>query len=337
MPPRDSFVRRAAACLVAALLGAAGCGGTAPVVRPAPARRELGPLFTLVPAGSTLVVVARPAELVANEARARVVSALFPAEQLDRFTQRTGVDPRQLEELVVADHPDGRIVLARGPFDATFAVREAGERMAPLESSVDEPRARRAGFLGSRRVDVAALGAHALLWIEGTPQLAARVLATAERRPTQRHHALSDAHAAALYEALREAPVALFAPEPLGLPLDTGVGMLLARERALGASIRLTEDGALRIDAELRGEFPPGAHDNFRALAESLAESDLGAALGARDALPSLRIEAEDARVALHARFDPAVLASGLRTLLVAELREMLEPEADADAAPARP
>ncbi|HEY8429817.1 MAG TPA: hypothetical protein VIL20_15640 [Sandaracinaceae bacterium] len=282
--------------------------------------------MTLVPAGSTLVVTARPAELWANDATARVVAALFPADQLDRFSQRTGVDPRELSELVVAEHPDGRVVLARGPFDAELAVREAGERMAPLESSVDEPLVRRAGFLGARRIDVAALDEHAVGWVDGTPQLAARVFAMARQPPPARRHALAGEGASALRARFGDAPFALFAPRPLGLPLDTGVGMLLARQRLLAAAARVTEDGALRVDADFRGEFPTSAHDNFRTLARSLAETDLGAALGLREALPSLRIEADDTRVALSARFDPAILASGLRAVLVAEIRELLEP-----------
>lgn len=316
--------------LLAALL--IGCGAAAPPApRPPRARPSVGALVTLAPSESTLVVTARPAELVSTEATARIVGALFPAEQLDRFSQRTGVDPRQLTELVVADHPDGRVVLARGPFDAAFAVREAGERMAPVESSVDEPRVRRAGFLGDRRVDVAALDEDAIAWVEGTPQLAARVLAMAGQPARARRHALARESAAALRAEVGDAPIAVFAPHPLGLPLETGVGMLLAREQALAAAARVTEEGGLRVDADLRGEFPPGAHENFRALAQSLADTDLGAALGLRDALPSLRVEADEGRVALSARLDPAVLASGLRTLFIAELRELLGEDEPAD------
>lgn len=329
MPLGRAFRARVLAAIAASLLvgaGALGCGGAAPAPARAPRPRALGPLVTLTPAESTLVVAARPVELVSAEATGRLVRAIFPAEQLDRFAQRTGVDPRQLTELVVAEHPEGRIVLARGPFDADFAVREAGERMAPIEASIDEPRVRRAGFLGDRRVDVAALDAHVIGWVEGTPQLAARVLAMARQPERERRHALAGESVSALRADLRDAPIALFAPHPLGIPLETGIGMLLAREQALAAAARVTDEGALRIDADLRGEFPPGAHDNFRALARSLAETDLGAALGLREALPSLRIEADDARVALSAHVDPAVLASGLRTVFVAELRELLEP-----------
>lgn len=303
---------------------ALGCGGAPPPPTTPPARApSLGPLFTLVPPESTVVVLARPRELLGAPSTERVLTAMFPAEQLDRFSQRTGVDPRRLTELVLADHPDGRIVVARGPFDARFAVREAGERMAPLEAAVDRPWSRRAGFLGSRRVDLAALDRDVLVWVEGTPQLAAQVLAAAGHPPDDRRHALAQSGVAELRAAFDDAAFVLVAPHPLGLPRETGIGMLLARQRSLVAAAYARED-ALRIVAELRGEFPPGAEDNVRSLLRSIAEADLGSVLGLRDALPTLRIEADDERLALRLDVDPGRLASGLRVLLGAELPELL-------------
>lgn len=310
-------------------LGLASCGAATPSAAPvddAPAPRDVGALWTLVPEGSTLLLLTEPSALFDAPASRRVIDAIVPAERLDRFSARTGVDPRTLTELVYAVHPDGQVVLARGPVDAAFAVREAGERMAPVESSVDEPFVRRVGFLGSQRVDLAAIAPNTIAWVAGTPQLAAGVLAAADLDEDERDHAFRG-HTAELRRELSPAPFAVFAPEPLDLPRDTGVGMLMAREEALAATARPHEtgDGALSVRAELRGEFPPGAHENFRALARSIAESDLGAAIGARDALPSLRVEAEDDRVAMSAELPADVLAAGLRMLLVAEIDELLE------------
>lgn len=311
-------VRASAASLA---LVAVACGG--PPAPPAQApSRELGPLHTWVPPASTLVVLASPQPLLEAESSRRVLAALFPEDQLDRFSQRTGVDPRRLTQLVLADHPEGRVLIARGPFDPAFAVEEAGERMAPLEASVDRPWVRRAGFLGRRRVDLAAVG-DALVWVEGTPQLAAEVLALARRPANRRRHALAGDTVRELHEAYGEAPLAMLAPHPLGLPLETGVGMLLAREQALVVSVR-PDGSTIRVELELRGEFPPGAEENFRALARSLAETELGAILGLREALPSLRIEADEARVVLRAELDPVLLSVGLRALLVAELPELV-------------
>lgn len=301
------------------------CGGTPP---PSPPRAVSVParepeLESLVPPGSSSVLIARPEALLARESSRRVLTAMFPPQQLDRFAQRTGVDPRRLTELLLVDHPDGRVVLARGDMDAAFAIREAGERMAPLESSTDQPFVRRAGFLGSRRVDLAALGPHTVVWVEGTPQLAARVLALALRPSAEGPRALRAADVCELRGSVADAPLVLLGLRPLGLPARTGIGILLARQRTLVAAA-YPEESAVVAVAELRGEFPPGAEENFRALARALAESDLGVMLGLRDALPSLRIETQESRVALQVELDPVLLAAGLRVLLGAELRELL-------------
>ena len=192
--------------------------------------------------------------------------------------------------------------------------------MAPLESSVDEPIVRRAGFLGASRAEVMALSERTVVYVEGTPQLAAAVLTAAREHESERESALSglsfDAHA--------EAPFVIYGPQPLDMPADTGIGLLLSRERTMVVSLTPEED-VLRVVAEFRGEFPPDAHDNFRALAASIAESDLGAALGARDALPSLRVQADEELVVLRAAVDPSALAAGLRALFVAEIAELID------------
>ncbi len=315
---------RGAGCALA-LLGVTGCGGAAPPVEASAPPPSLGPLVTLVPGDSTLVVVARPAELMDERPTRRVVQAVLPSEQLDQFAQRTGVDPRRLSDLVVAQTPSGWVVLARGAFDAELAVREAGARMAPVESSDEHP-VRRVGFLGERRVDVSVLGQGVVSWVDGTPQLAASVLAAARMPLGERPHPLRGTLLGELRRSASSAPFAFYVPQPLDLPRDAGVGVLLARERALAVSVRPRDGRILQVNGELRGEFPPGAQDNFRALARAVAESDLGAALGVGDALPSLRVTAEETRVDLQADVDASVLASGLRVLFVAELREILNP-----------
>ncbi len=266
------------------------------------------------------MVVASPDALLAAAPTERVLRAVFSDEHLERFAARTGVDLRALTELVVGVHPEGRVAIARGPIDAPLAVREAGERMAPVEAAADEPIVRRVGFLGRGRVDASALDRDTILHVDGPPTLAREVLDAAEQAAELR----ADALARCPLGEHAGAPLVLCAPHPLGLPLDTGIGVVLAREETLVASVR-PEAEHLRIAADLRGEFPPGVRENLQAFAESLAGSDLGAALGVRGALPSLRIQADEGHVALGAELDPGVLAAGLRALLVAEIEELIE------------
>ncbi|GAB5547464.1 MAG: hypothetical protein SangKO_072240 [Sandaracinaceae bacterium] len=220
---------------------------------------------------------------------------------------------------------DGHVVIGRGQLDAPFAVREAGDRMAPLESSVDEPMVRRVGFLGSGRVDLASPADDTLIWIDGPPQRAAGVLASALRAEAQRRHALEAVTLRELRATRADAPLAAYAPRPLGLPRDTGVGLLLARQTALAADLRPDESGTLRIALELRGEFPPGAEDNFRA--PRLLDRGVRPRRRARRERRAPDAPYRDRGGAgLPARLprEREILAAGLRTLFVAEMRELL-------------
>lgn len=315
----DHGVRRFALAFVLLV----GCGSSPPPAieaPPPPGRPPVGALTSLIPPESRVIVLASPDALLARPETARVVRAVFSDEHLERFAERTGVDLRALTELVVGVTPEGRVAIARGPIDATMAVREAGERMAPVEAQADEPVVRRVGFLGRGRIDASALDEETVLHVDGPPTLAAEVLDAAEQVAEDR----TDPLAACPIGEHAGAPLLLCAPHPLGLPPDSGIGLLLAREEVLVASVRPEEDH-LRFAADLTGDFPPGVNDNLRAFAESLGRSDLGAALGIRDALPSLRIQAEEGHVAMTAAVDPGVLAAGLRALLVAEIEELIE------------
>lgn len=299
-----------------------GCGGTPqPVAPPDP---DVGELEALVPDGVRLVVITEPRSLWASEPTRRVLSAAFVESQLELYAARTGVDPRLLDELIVATHPvHGSLLLARGDVDARFAVLEAGERMAPLEAASDNPVLRRAGFLGAHRVEVAALDQRTLMRVDGTPQLAAAVLASA-RRPGRRSYR-SGRGVEELITSLESAPFRLIAPRPLDLPRSTGIGMLFAGERALGLTARPFESDELHVRGVLVGDFPPSASGNLRAFAESIAFSDLGTALGLREAMATLEITMEENGVRVGAHFSSASVARGLRTVLSAEMRELLE------------
>jgi hypothetical protein len=317
---------RALPSFLLTVLALAACGGPPP---PEPAiPTGPGALHTLVPPGSALVVRLRPEVLYGQPGPSTILRAVFADASLERFAIRTGVDLRQVQELWVALRPEGHVVLARGLRDAPLAVQEAGARMAPIEAEADAPWIRRVGFLGGRRVDLAALGPHTALWVEGTPQLAAWVLDAAGQPAGQRRHGLRGA--ADLLAVHAEAPLFAVAPLPLGLPPRSGIGQLFALEERMAVTLEGRPQAQVELAADFRGEFPDGASDNFQALASSIADSELGGALGARDALPSLVVETSRERVTLRARVDASVLATGLRTLFFAEMDELL----DVDGAP---
>jgi hypothetical protein len=301
------------------------CGG----VPPAPSRAERsswdGALTELVPPGASIVVVARPRELARAPASHRVIASIAPDDRLETYRQHTGIDPRELEELLFAETPDGTILVVRGPFRAPLAVAEMARRMLPLESSADEPWLRRGGHYHGARRDLIALSDHVLMAVTGSPALTESVLARTGADAGE--GGLGGPDVGDLLRAHGSAPLVVVAPTPISLPPGSGVALLLARERALIATATPVDATGIRLDAELRGEFPPGADANFRALAEALAESDLGAAVGMRDALATLTVQSGDEQVVLRATLPATAMAAGLRVLFEAEIAELVEPQ----------
>jgi hypothetical protein len=287
-----------------------GCGAAPSLVAPP----EPTPLTEHLPPGASLIVLVRPTELVADPALRRLFDALFLPERLDAFQAFNGVDPRRLEGLAYAEYEAGTVLVVRGGFHATVAVAEMAHRMLPLESQSDEPYFRRAGIYRGERRDAIALDEQTLVVVTGAPVLAGRALAGGRRA--------LDADGRALVEAL-PAPLVVLWPQPLGFPADTGVGLLFARERALGLALRGAGE-RVRLEAEARGEFPPGVQDNLRALFSSLARSDLGSAVGMSEAERTFSVDVTPHGVRASAELPAASLARGIRALLIAELTEIV-------------
>lgn len=325
---------------------AAGCGGgstqASSATRPDSAAAPLPPLQALPPAGARWVLVARPEALWQSPAARRIVHAVLPRERIDALAARTGVDIRQLQTVVIAGYSTGTLVIARGPFDAGFVVRELAARMTPQELALDHPFPRRTGYLGETRRTFAALSEHTLATIGHQPRHQPSRPATRsprrsagrdEPRPASAHAtfeqllrraahapkappaALSGAQVEPLLERYRDHPLVLYAPRPLELPRRSGIGLLLAQQRSLAIVARPTQD-VVGFETELRGEFPPGSVDNFQRLFESLAASDLGSAFGLESALKNLSVHAGPGRISLRFRIPAAHLARGAGMLL---------------------
>lgn len=322
-----ALVRILAAAVAVSAVACGGSTATSGETLRAPPLPPLPPLLHLVPEGASTIVVARPVELWRTPAARTVLDALLASDLREAFARRTGVDPAELSELVIAEHAQGYIAIARGPYAARDVVRAAESRMSSVEARSDAPIFRRRGFIGSDRYDVAAIAADVVVVASGSLPEMARLLRRVEAGDwpeSGASPAMHGADAAALVEAHGAAPLVVYAPRPLELPGGSGVALLLARQRALSAAASRASDEALRIEVLLRGEFPETASENFRALVTSVAASDMGAALGLRDALDSLRIQVDDASVTLSLIIDAGMLARGLRVLFIAEIEEIL-------------
>jgi hypothetical protein len=310
--------RRALLALLALL---AACGK--PAAQTAAKEASAGPLVELLPPGPSPLVVVRPRALFQHEAVRLLWSTLVSAEDERAFVERTGVDPRKLEELVVFELADaGYVALARGEFIARQVVERAAERLVLLDVQTDEPVLRREGPAGSARYAYAELDGHALLVAKNaSPQLVAAILARRADRSLPR--VFDGADAAALYARHEAATCALYAPRPLGLELGSGAALLLSEERALVA-VAQPEDGFFRIAIELRGDFPPGAEDNFSRLVTSVAHAPLGQLLGLGEVERELWVVKQPEAVQITFHWPAQRLALGLRSIFMDDLHDLI-------------
>lgn len=300
------------------------CGASAPPTVEAPPRADTYALVDLVPSDAREVLVLRPPELLASETTRPLVDAIAPPAWRRSLGDRTGVYAEDVSELLLARWQDGAWwALVRVP-RATDVVRAATARMAPVEVESEAPFVRRIGYLAEERYELVALSPELLLVARGRPEGVIALVqalqhprATAEPRPLLR----SDG---AAWLAL---------PQPLGLPLDTPVGLLLAEQTGLRIEARPSThvpssaptEERVRITLWLEGELPEGADENFRALLGSLSATDLGRVLGLPEALPTLAIAHRPGGVELKADFHPATLARGVRLLFRAEIAEIVD------------
>jgi len=323
-------LRCASINLLLMLVVASACGcGASPMraTEPAPARRPLGPLAVLVPEGASTVVVARPDVLFASAAGPQIADTLVLPGGFDRFATRTGVDLRRLTEAVYVEYPDGAsLVLVRGPFDAQLVVAEAGERMSAIESRADAPFVRRAGFFSDERRELVALDHDVVVVTSGAAVAPLAALLACVSSPERRcRTALSGRDAAALLAAHRVAPLAVYAPTGLALPEGFDTASLFAGTRALAAVVTLQSGDDLDLDVDLRGRFPADAEQNFRAFAQSLGRSELGAMLGLASAAERMTTARAAQTLRLHTTVTVAPLVHGLQVLFAGEISAILE------------
>ncbi len=301
-----------------------GCGGNAlpPPEPPASEPRFRGPLLAHVPPGARYVARLEPARLWTEDAVRTTLRPLIRPGGLEAFENRTGVPLPQIEEAVYARMgASGFLCLVRLPphVPAADVVRANAQRMAPVEVSADAPFVRRVGVFPSGRRELVALAPEVLLVSGGAGPSVATLLAAVRRGDAAFG---LESPGRELAQEWADAPALVVAPTPLPLDRSRGIGLVLARHEA--AALRVDPNaGDLGLRVAIRGELPPGADGNFRTWMHAMAASDLGRALGLEAALPSYRaaVGADEAELRLTVPADG--LASGLRLLFTAELREI--------------
>lgn len=319
------------------VLSLVACGSPAKT----PKKPDLPPLETSTLAGlaqgpgARWVVIVRPTALFAGEL-ATALSKVAPAEGIDRLSTKLGLDVRRVPEALVVGFGASTFYAVRLPNGVSPAAPvDAFEQrvLPPIGKSSPRPdivrtwgtlpagaRASAAGFWSTHGDVVVGEGGRL------GPVLASIGLVTgklAHARSLERQAPFD-----ALSTWARAAPFAVMARCPLddllqGSSAGAAKSPIVAQE-CDGAALSVTSapGGKLVLALHVAGRWgkdAANAEGEVRAALDSVQQSDLGRALGLRDA-PAAEVKATAEAVDAVMTVDANELASGLHRLLAAEL-----------------
>ena len=296
-----------ASCLVA------GCGGPGPAGGSTSAEVPRAPraLVDFVPADARGVLVLRPAELMARPEWEDVLAIAFPEAQREAFRERFVLRARDVREAAIVERPDGTLTFLRGDYSEHEWVEVMGRRMNTVVGRGTDP-PQRVGFLGPDLREVVALDVGTVGYASPPGEVLGEV-ARAPRAPT--------GLLAASLGALGETPLRYVRLEPLELPLDSPLGLVLAQHRAFGVSLGPGTDPEIaEIEVAVVGEFPETAESNVESVALALLRSDLGRVLLGSSAAESLRVERGEEILRVRVQAPVPDIARGLSALFVDEI-----------------
>jgi len=317
---------------------ASGCGST-PKTPPKP---KLPPLETASLAGiaqgpgARWAVLVRPSEIFASEL-VKPLSLVVPSAGLDRLSEKLGLDVRKVPEALIVGYGGSTFYATRMPTGTSpSSPVDAFEKRILPPSGHTSPRPDIVRAWGS--VAAGGRASAAGLWSsngdivigEGGrlgPVLVGLALATGKLVPERSLARQVPFAGLALWA--KSAPFAVLARCPLDELLAGATDAkspIVAQEcDGAGLAVRPAEKkGFVTISLHVPGHWGKDAQnaaDEVRAVLTHVMESDLGRALGLRDAPPaevSATADAVDAQITV----DAAKLAEGLRRLTSAEVAD---------------
>lgn len=345
-----------AAALLASVLCLA-CGHAAP---PPPADHplELGDAVDWAPAaGLQSIVVVQPKAVMAHAELLPPIADVLPNESFDVFKSRhAGIDPRELDEIVVASYGDDKsLVLARGVLDPAKLEAAFSDRVTAPKRFVDQaggPLSTVLRFEGdangprTTEHEMVVFGRQAVGY-------ETEVLAQQESDETRPRTHVGPLRAAELFAfgklkkaspALRtapldvaaklvgEGPVRVFFPGPFSGGTEQGLAGLLKAATAVGIAVRPESrpDGkaALHVTLVLTGawgEGAPQAAERLGAALTTMASSSLGRLCGVNQPLRGPDVRGQPDALFAEAVIDATLLGKGLHAAVASEVGEMMK------------
>lgn len=299
-----------------ALGGVSGCHRAGEGEGTTPSPRVQRPLTHYTPPRATWVLALEPQVLLGEPAWQGLMDVAFPVAQREAFERLFVVRATEVREAALVRWGEhGFVALLRGDFRGRDVVRALGMRMNTVEVSGDDP-ARRVGFLGTTRREALELDAASFAYSGDAGPAMAHVAAA---DPPQ---SATDTERAELERLLGSAPVRYLHLVPVGPPADSPLYLVLAQQRALGASLRMTGEDLLELQVVLTGTFPATIEENARSVLGALLRSDLGRTLLGRDPAPPV-VEVGEQFIRVRVPVQASTLHAGLRAVFVDGLVEL--------------
>jgi hypothetical protein len=284
------------------------------------------PLDYVPAAGLRWLIVAHPARILADHELAAAASTVISPDRLHAFTSVTAIDPRQLENLVVAGYDLGTLyVTALHGADAGRA-RALFEKRLSAGAIVKHPRPdlyRIAGTRDDAPCALVAVGDRVFAYATGDPTLARVAEAYAERRlksPT----ALRGASLSTL-PPIHDALAVAYFPGPFTGEWSRGAAGLLRDALAVAATLDHAEAGLLRVNVIAAGDWPSGENEPRMATAwTDLSASSTGRLFGL-DQAKNVNSVADLHELTWSGDLPLSRLMAGLRAATIANVPEIFD------------
>ena len=339
---------RARALLAVAALGCGGAGAKAPA---AETPLALAPAVDLAPAAalSTLVLV-RPKEIYADATLLPALTLGLPDDQVATFASRHGgVDPRQLDEIVVAAYPHATLLLGRGVIDprkveASFSDHSLGvdgravDHAAGPLTTITRLWADVPNGAGPTQHEQLVLMGHEVVGleideqppVEGKPTVgparAAELFAL--RKLAKARPALAAPPLESAAKVLGDAPVLVMFPGPFEGQAASALGGLLRAATAVGMAAKPDGAGTVRIKITVLGAFgdkAPQAADKLSAATDMVAASSLGRLAGLDHPKRPFQARSTPESATVEGAVDALALARGVLAATSAQISEIMQ------------
>ena len=283
-------------------------------------------------AGLTWVIRARPRKIAEIPFLIPAIGRIVPEKNFDAFKLRSGLDPRQVAEVIMLRYGDALLgaeaQIVRHNVDASELERRFFARLTKdAQRTEDRPDlVRVSGIIGQSQHSFARLGRDVVVYQQrGEPDRGPARIASlcALGKLTKTKRLLDGGPLEALLGRFGEAPVVAAALGPFDDEWKKAARGLLEIATGVGAAVRPTARENIGFALAILADFGPNAAragELLRAAWDDVAMSTMGHLLGLDRPIEAPIVAADTGVVTVAVEVEPGRLAEGLRALAERDL-----------------